>query len=107
MKLTTFCSQVSMLLQDQRGCISIEQKQLAYNILIIVLQEQSVIPTSYILITEESTETVDTISKLLIRSKVKLPEQLRQMLAGRNQVLCIKCFRVVTWIFILKASNIV
>ncbi|XP_076111418.1 uncharacterized protein LOC143079744 isoform X2 [Mytilus galloprovincialis] len=50
-------------------------------------EEQSVIPTSYILITEESTETVDTISKLLIRSKVKLPEQLRQMLAGRNQAL--------------------
>ncbi|CAC5374487.1 TDRD12 [Mytilus coruscus] len=50
-------------------------------------EEQRVKPTSYILITEESTETVDTISKLLIRSKVKLPEQLRQMLAGRNQAL--------------------
>ncbi|XP_052060884.1 uncharacterized protein LOC127701133 isoform X2 [Mytilus californianus] len=50
-------------------------------------EEQRVKPTSYILITEESTETVDTISKLLIRSKVKLPVQLRQMLAGRNQAL--------------------
>jgi hypothetical protein len=49
-------------------------------------QEQQIEPTSYILITEDCTEKIDTLSQLLKRSKVKLPVQLKAMLAGRKQV---------------------